>query len=52
MKDGEGINQRTFVHNPWAWTIIWRLAWGGEKGGKSGWRWEKGEKVRTTVTDK
>ena len=30
MKDGEGINQRTFMHNPWTRTTIWGLAWDGE----------------------
>ena len=34
MKDGERIKQRTFMHN--AWTIIWGLAWGGEKVGLGG----------------
>ena len=29
MKDGKEINQRTFMHNPWAQTTIWGLARGG-----------------------
>ena len=33
MKDGGGINQRAFMHHPWSQTIIWGLAWGGEKVG-------------------
>ena len=30
MKD-EGINQRTYMYNPWSRTTIWALAWGGER---------------------
>ena len=30
MKDGEGINQRIYMCDPWIWTIIWRLTEGGE----------------------
>ena len=36
MKDGEGINQTTFMHNPWTQTTIWGLAWGGERVGLDG----------------
>ena len=43
MKDGEGINQRTFIHDSWTQTIIWGLnetgegvgLHGGGKGGES-----------------
>ena len=31
MKDGEGINQRTFMDNPWTLTTIWGLTKGGER---------------------
>ena len=47
MKDGEGINQRTFMYNPWARTknvgigLGWRARVG--EGGKD-------RKVGTTVT--
>ena len=30
MKDGEGFNQRTFMHNPWTQTTIWGVVWVGE----------------------
>ena len=30
------INQRTFMHNPWTWTRIWGLAWGGVRAELSG----------------
>ena len=38
---GEGINQRTFIHNQWTQTTMWGLASGGERmyldeGGKAG----------------
>ena len=36
MKDGEGINQRTFMHYPWTWTTIRGLSWGRERAGLSG----------------
>ena len=31
MEDGEGINQKTFMQNPWTWTTMWGLCWGGER---------------------
>ena len=46
MKDGEGINQRTFMQNPR--TTMWGLAWGGKK---VCWvREGKSRKVGTTIT--
>ena len=45
MKDGEGINQREFMHNPWTWTTTW----GGERVGLGG-GGEREKKTGTTVT--
>ena len=28
MKDSEGINQRTRMHGPWIWTMMWGLTEG------------------------
>ena len=25
LKDGEGINQRTYMNDPWTWTLVWGL---------------------------
>ena len=36
MKGGEGINEVTFMFNPWTQTMIWGLAWGGERMGLCG----------------
>ena len=41
MKDGEGINQRIFMQDPWTQKTIWGLMEGGEReelggGGKRG----------------
>ena len=36
MRDGEGINQRTCMHNPWTRTITGALAWAGERLGLGG----------------
>ena len=48
MKDGEGINQKTYIHNPWTQTTTRGLAEGGEKVELGG--GEKRENiVRTTV---
>ena len=47
MKDGEEINQRTFMHNPWIPTIMWGLAWVGESVGLEKERAERN--VRTTI---
>ena len=41
MRDGEGINQRTFVHNSWTQIAIWPLA-----GLEGGWDWEEVGKGR------
>ena len=38
IKDGKGINQRTFMHNPWTLTTIWGLVCSGERVGLSGGR--------------
>ena len=26
MKKGAGISQRTYVKDPWTWTVVWGLA--------------------------
>ena len=44
IKDGGGLNQRTFMHNRWTQTTIRGLAWGGEKMGPG--RGEEREKKR------
>ena len=44
MKEGEGMSQRTYMHDPWTWAMICELP-----EGVPGWRWAKGEKVGTTV---
>ena len=36
MKDGEGINQGTFIYNTWTQKAIWVLAWGSKKVGLDG----------------
>ena len=36
MKDGEGINQRTFMHNTMTWTTRWGLDGAGERVGLGG----------------
>ena len=46
MKNGEEVNQRTFMNDPWTGTTIWWLTEGGEKvglggGGKSKTKWEQ-----------
>ena len=28
MKEGEGISQRTYMHDPWTWTTVWGLTVG------------------------
>ena len=33
MKDGEGINQRTLMHNLWTQMTMWGRAWGGGRVG-------------------
>ena len=45
MKDGEGINQRTFMNNQWTWTTIQGMTQGGERVGPG-----KGENAETKVT--
>ena len=47
MKDGEEVNQRTFMHNPWTWTTIQGLAWRAGGGACEGGQREK--KAGTTV---
>ena len=45
MKDGEEISQRTFMHNPWTWT----MKWGWSQGEERDWGWVevgKGRKSR------
>ena len=37
MKEDEGIGQRTYLHGPWTWTMVWFEGWGVG----SGWRWAK-----------
>ena len=39
MKEGEVFSQRTYMHDPWTWTMVWGLMvgmWGceGSKGEK------------------
>lgn len=46
MKDGEGINQRTFRHSPWTQTKMWVLTWSGERVTLEK---EKGRKVGTAM---
>ena len=41
MKEGEGISQRTYMHDPWTRTTVWGLSEGAE----AGWRGAKGEKL-------
>ena len=41
MKKGEGISQRTYMHDLWTWTIVW-----GFPEGAAGWKWANEEKVR------
>ena len=48
MKNSEGINQRTFMLNPWTWTTMWGLVWGGVWVGLG--EGEEGGKVGKTVT--
>lgn len=33
MKDGEGISQSIFMHDPWTQTMIWGLLGGGVRWG-------------------
>ena len=44
-RDGEGINQKTFVHDPWIQIIIWGLTDGGVEVGPGGSR----KKEKATV---
>ena len=44
MKDGEELNQRTFMHNPCMWKTLWGSFWGGKRVRLGG------EKAGTTVT--
>ena len=39
----------THTHGPWTQTMVWRCP-EGRRGAGAGWRWEREEKVRTTVT--
>ena len=32
MKEGEVISQRTYMHDPWSWTIMKGLPEGGDGG--------------------
>ena len=41
LKEGEGISQRTYMHDPWTWTTVWGLTM--EVGGGLGGGWPKGE---------
>ena len=36
LKGGEGISQRTYMKDPWTWTMLWGLTMevGGELGGQ------------------
>ena len=36
MKDGKGINQRIFMHDPWTWTTMWGLTERSEREGLGG----------------
>ena len=47
MKEGEGISQRTYINDPQTQTMVWGWPEGGGAG--AGVKWEKGEKVGTTV---
>ena len=33
MKEGEGSSQRTFMHDPWMWTMVWELPEGVRRRG-------------------
>ena len=46
-KEGEGISQRTYINDPQTQTMVWGWPEGGGAG--AGVKWEKGEKVGTTV---
>ena len=35
-KEGEGISQRTYMHDPWTWTTVWRWPEGGGEWGLGG----------------
>ena len=43
IKEGEGISQRTYMHDPWTWTMGWGSpeghGGGGGGGGQSGNKW-------------
>ena len=46
VRHREYSSQRTYMHDPWAWTMVWGLF----KGLRGGWvKWDKGEKIGTTV---
>ena len=45
LKEGEGISQSTYIHDPWSWTTVLGLP---EGLGGAGWRGSKG-KIGTTV---
>ena len=43
MKEGEGVNLRTYMKDPWTWTTVWGVTMemevglgGGSKGGEMG----------------
>ena len=46
MKEGKGIHQRTYMHDPWTWTRYGDFL---KEGREAEWRWAKGEKAGTTV---
>ena len=40
LKEGEGISQRTYMHDSWTWTTVWGLTVGA---GWAGWSVAQGE---------
>ena len=42
MKEGEGLVQRTYMNDPWTWTMVWGLM---VEWGQVGWRGAKGDKL-------
>ena len=50
MKDGEGINQRTFMHSLWTPTMICGLTEGGKRAGLSGGR-KRGKSGNCNIID-
>ena len=48
LKEGEGISQRTYMHDPWTWTTVGGLAVRVGVGLSEG---DRGGKIGTTVIE-